>query len=56
MSNVIYRLFNIFCAMAEPTIFDVCFDIDVHVCCLGFLVQFYWLAVLLLRLLQNCWF
>ena len=41
MSNLINRLFNIFCAMAEPTIFEVCFDIDVQVCCLGFLVQFY---------------
>ena len=42
MSNLIYRLFNIFiCAMAEPTIFEVCFDFDVHVGCLGSLVQFY---------------
>ena len=39
--------------MAEPTIFDICFGIDVHVCCLEFLVQFYCFAVLLRRLSQN---
>ena len=40
MSNLINRLFNNFCFMVEPTIFDVCFGIDLHVGRLGFLVQF----------------